>query len=66
MIFAPSVSTVGQWFLKRRVTAMGSVLAGTGLGGIIYPIMIARLLLRTSKSKASVAITDSQAFAIPY
>jgi len=35
--FVPLVSTVARWFIKRRGTMTGIVIAGTGIGGLIAP-----------------------------
>ena len=43
MIFYPAMSCVITWFWKKRAFAMGIVAAGSGLGGIIFPIMVERL-----------------------
>ena len=43
MIFYPAMSCVITWFFKKRAFAMGIVAAGSGLGGIIFPIMVERL-----------------------
>lgn len=44
MIFTPVVSTVGQYFTKLRAWAMGIVVSGAAIGGIIFPITLNRLL----------------------
>ena len=43
-IFYPAVSSVTTWFLRRRALALGIVASGSSLGGVIFPIMIQRLL----------------------
>lgn len=43
-VFAPTVALAGHWFSTKRATAMGIIVAGTGVGGVIYPIMLVRLL----------------------
>jgi MFS family permease len=42
------VALVGQYFKKSRAAATGIVIAGSSLGGIIWPIVIDRLLNNTS------------------
>jgi MFS family permease len=42
--FAPLVSTVARWFLKKRGLATGIVLAGIGLGTAIMPVPAAYLI----------------------
>ncbi|EXJ89853.1 hypothetical protein A1O3_02920 [Capronia epimyces CBS 606.96] len=44
MIFYPSLSAVVSWFLKRRALAMGAAASGSSLGGVIFPIMVERLM----------------------
>ncbi|KXN82935.1 Riboflavin transporter MCH5 [Leucoagaricus sp. SymC.cos] len=40
MMFIPSISVTAHYFRKRRSLAMGIVIAGSSLGGCIYPIML--------------------------
>ncbi|KAK6540615.1 hypothetical protein TWF694_008010 [Orbilia ellipsospora] len=47
-IFTPAVGVIGQYFMKKRGAAMGLVVAGSSLGGVILPIMIANLIEKTS------------------
>ncbi|KAK2764911.1 hypothetical protein FQN54_008608 [Arachnomyces sp. PD_36] len=44
MIFTPVVSTVGQYFTTLRAWAMGLVVSGAAIGGIVFPITLNRLL----------------------
>ena len=44
----PMVALVGQYFKRSRAAATGIVIAGSSLGGIIWPIVIDRLLNNTS------------------
>lgn len=44
MIFTPVVSTVGQYFTTKRAWAMGLVVSGAAIGGIVFPITLNRLL----------------------
>lgn len=44
MIFTPVVSTVGQYFVKWRAWAMGLVVSGAAIGGIVFPVTLSRLL----------------------
>jgi predicted MFS family arabinose efflux permease len=48
MIFYPSMSAVGTWFKKNRALAYGIMVSGSSLGGVIFPIMIQRLVPQTS------------------
>ncbi|KAL9110111.1 MAG: hypothetical protein Q9227_005305 [Pyrenula ochraceoflavens] len=45
-VFYPSVSAVSTWFFKRRAFALGVTVAGSSLGGVIFPIMVERLVSR--------------------
>ncbi|KAF3935375.1 hypothetical protein ABW20_dc0100326 [Dactylellina cionopaga] len=47
-LFTPAVGVIGQYFNKKRAAAMGLVVAGSSLGGVILPIMIANLIEKTS------------------
>ncbi|TXT11076.1 hypothetical protein VHUM_01827 [Vanrija humicola] len=47
-VYSPSTAIAGHWFTTRRSTAMGVILAGTGLAGVLYPIVLARLFARFS------------------
>lgn len=44
MSFTSSITVVGTYFSTRRSTAMGLAAAGSCLGGIIYPIVLRRLV----------------------
>ncbi|KAK2814704.1 hypothetical protein FQN49_008099 [Arthroderma sp. PD_2] len=44
MVFYPSVTCVSTWFFKRRAAALGPVVAGSSLGGVIFPIMVIHLI----------------------
>ncbi|KAL4924052.1 MCT family MFS transporter [Aspergillus undulatus] len=44
MLFYPTISAIPHWFSSRRGLAMGTVLAGSSLGGIAWPLIIKRLL----------------------
>ncbi|WWC69344.1 uncharacterized protein I206_103282 [Kwoniella pini CBS 10737] len=43
MLYSPSTAIAGHWFMKRRSTAVGIVVCGSGLSGVIYPIGLKRL-----------------------
>ena len=45
-IFISSASSVSTWFVKRRSTAFGIISSGASIGGIIFPIMVERLIPR--------------------
>jgi MFS family permease len=44
MIFYPAMSVIFTWFLKKRAFALGVVASGSGLGGIIFPVMVKNLI----------------------
>jgi MFS family permease len=44
MLFYPAMNACFTWFWKKRAFALGIVAAGSGLGGIIFPIMVNRLI----------------------
>ncbi|KAI5459325.1 putative monocarboxylate transporter [Mariannaea sp. PMI_226] len=43
-IFQPALNTVHGWFDKKRGAAFGIVSTGSSLGGVIFPIMVTRLI----------------------
>ncbi|KAF7563454.1 hypothetical protein G7046_g698 [Stylonectria norvegica] len=43
-IFQPALSTIGGWFSTRRGAAFGILSTGSSLGGVIFPIMVSRLI----------------------
>lgn len=43
MIFLPAVSIPSQYFRRKRVMAMGFVVAGGSMGGIYWPVMLNHL-----------------------
>lgn len=44
LIFYPAMSSVGTWFHKNRALAFGVMAAGSSLGGVIFPIMVDKLV----------------------
>jgi MFS family permease len=48
LAYAPSGAVVAHWFLRRRSTAIGIVICGSGIGGIVYPFMLEKLFQRLS------------------
>lgn len=44
MLFYPAMNATLTWFWKKRAFALGIVASGSGLGGIIFPIMVNRLI----------------------
>lgn len=45
-LYIVAVSVPGQWFHRKKATAYGVLYMSSGLGGIIWPIALARLLPR--------------------
>lgn len=43
-LFSPATNSAISWFLKKRAFAVGIVAAGSGLGGVILPIMVNKLI----------------------
>ncbi|KFY89649.1 hypothetical protein V500_05568 [Pseudogymnoascus sp. VKM F-4518 (FW-2643)] len=48
----PALVLVSQWFSIRRGLATGIVSAGSSCGGIVYPIMVSRLIERNGFASA--------------
>jgi MFS family permease len=46
LLYIPSLALVGVWFSKKRALAMGIVMSGIAVGGVIYIIMFDRLTKR--------------------
>lgn len=44
MCMAPAIASTGQWFHRNRGAAMGLAVAGSSLGGVIFPIALSKLL----------------------
>jgi MFS family permease len=44
-LWVPVLSTVARWFTARRSLMTGIVIAGTGIGGLIEPPLVSRLIL---------------------
>ncbi|KAL6712447.1 hypothetical protein ACN47E_000324 [Coniothyrium glycines] len=43
LLYIPSLALVGIWFSKKRALAMGIVMSGIAVGGVIYILMFDRL-----------------------
>ena len=46
MSIAPALAATGQYFQKKRAASMGIAVAGSSLGGVIFPIMLDNMLPR--------------------
>ena len=42
-IFVPGLVAAGQFFKKKRAFALGIVASGSSVGGVVFPIMLAKL-----------------------
>ncbi|QSZ33609.1 hypothetical protein DSL72_005177 [Monilinia vaccinii-corymbosi] len=43
MVMSPGMTAVGQYFNKKRGAAMGIAVAGSSLGGVVFPIALAKM-----------------------
>jgi MFS family permease len=43
-IWVPLLSSVARWFVRRRSLMTGIVVAGVGIGGLVAPMVISRLI----------------------
>ncbi|KAH8649808.1 major facilitator superfamily domain-containing protein [Xylariales sp. PMI_506] len=43
-IFQPALNTIVSWFNKKRGLAYGLLATGSSLGGIVFPVMLIRLI----------------------
>lgn len=43
-VFNVGINSVISWFLKHRAAALGIVVSGSSLGGVILPIMMTKLI----------------------
>lgn len=53
-IWVPLLSSIARWFDRRRTMMTGIVVAGVGVGGIIFPPILARLIVATDWQTAYV------------
>ncbi|KAL6245905.1 hypothetical protein RBB50_007058 [Rhinocladiella similis] len=44
LFFYPSMSAVTTWFFKRRALALGVTASGSSIGGVIFPVMVEKLI----------------------
>ncbi|TPX31763.1 hypothetical protein SmJEL517_g04991 [Synchytrium microbalum] len=44
LCFFPSITIASQWFTTKRAIATGIAVSGTGLGGLVYSVMIEAML----------------------
>lgn len=43
-VFYGCMSSIGTWFFKKRATAFGTMASGSSLGGVIFPILVTKLI----------------------
>lgn len=43
LCFWPALSAVNHWFLKKRAYAIGCVIGGSSIGGVVFPILYNQL-----------------------
>lgn len=43
-IFQPALNSIATWFTTKRGAAYGLLATGSSLGGVIFPIMVSRLI----------------------
>ncbi|KAH8723947.1 major facilitator superfamily domain-containing protein [Phaeosphaeriaceae sp. PMI808] len=46
LLYVPSLAMVGVWFSRKRALALGMVMSGIAVGGVVYIIMFDRLTKR--------------------
>jgi MFS family permease len=44
MMVAPAMAATGQYFNKKRGAALGLAVAGSSLGGVVWPIALGKML----------------------
>lgn len=44
MCISPALAATGQYFQKKRAAAMGIAIAGSSVGGVVFPIMLGKML----------------------
>jgi MFS family permease len=47
LIFTAGISCVPTWFFKKRGMALGLAASGSSLGGVIFPIIVSRMIKET-------------------
>ena len=43
LVFTPSVSSIGHWFMVKRGNATGIAAAGGSVGGVVFPLVLQKL-----------------------
>ncbi|GIJ87051.1 hypothetical protein Asppvi_005953 [Aspergillus pseudoviridinutans] len=44
LVFTPALAVQSQWFLRKRGFVVGLVMSGQNIGGVIWPIVVDRLI----------------------
>lgn len=63
LCFFPAVSIPSQWFLRRRASATGIAVAGSGVGGIVWSV-ISDYMINAIGFRWSLRVTGLASFAI--
>lgn len=50
LVYTPSVAVLSHWFDRKRGLAVGIVVCGSGIGGIIYPIIFEQCFAAIGRS----------------
>lgn len=50
MLYYPTAGAITEWFNKRRALALGLAISGSSIGGIFWPLLITRLLIKVGFS----------------
>lgn len=56
-LFLPAVSVIAHHFKRRRSFAMGLVITGSSCGGLVFPIMLNRLIAAGGFAQATRAVS---------
>lgn len=59
---ANTMATVSRWFVRRRTTALGLVMAGSGLGGLLVPLLA--LLIEGSGWRTAALVVGAVLFVV--
>ncbi|KAH9218330.1 major facilitator superfamily domain-containing protein, partial [Leptodontidium sp. 2 PMI_412] len=43
-LYTPALACISTWFSKKRGAAMGIMVTGSSVGGVVFPIMISRMI----------------------
>ena len=55
-VWVPQLSTIARWFVKRRTLMTGIVTSGVGIGNLVGPPVIVRLIVSHNWSPSYVMI----------